>query len=86
MPSRFSIRTLLLGMIMVAFSCALYIVICRNGISEASVMRIKPGMHKSELIEMLGKPHRIYPTGYWEYDVWGFSGFALGSVSKLVLI
>ncbi len=49
-------------------------------------MRIKPGMHKSELIEMLGKPHRIYPTGYWEYDVWGFSGFTLGSVSKLVLI
>ena len=64
-------------MTLVGLSFGSYVWICKNGISTASVWRIENGMTKSELIEMLGKPHRTYPTGCWEYNVWGFSGFVL---------
>jgi hypothetical protein len=69
-------------MAIIGVSYGSYVWVCKNGISTTSVWRIKNGMTKSELIELLGKPHRTYPTGDWEYDVWGFSGFVLVSFDQ----
>ncbi len=82
MTSRFSIRALLLVMAIIGVSYSSYVWVCKNGISTTSVWRIENGLTKSELIELLGKPHRTYPTGDWEYDVWGFSGFVLVSFDE----
>ena len=82
MTSRLSIRALLLVVAIMGVSYGSYVWVCKNGISTNSVWRIENGMTKSKLIELLGKPHRTYPTGDWEYDVWGFCGFVLVSFDE----
>lgn len=69
---RYSLRTLLLAILVV--SCLLgAIMVLRNcGVSSARTSLIESGMTRSEVVEILGQPQQVVHD-YWLYNVWDAS-------------
>lgn len=70
---RYSVRALLICILMVALGMATLKALSSVFISQGTALRVQEGMTRKEVADLAGNPHEVGENGSWLYNVWGFS-------------